>query len=155
MTGARTRRPRRWRLLLAWLAVAALATTEVTVQVRHFLWGGVPVTDVSPGFGTSGAFGSGGFGSPFDTPVVSPDGRTLYVPSGTNSITPVSTASGKAAPRIRISGRGSVAATAITPDGQTLFAAMTDVNTAREPGLRRQRRHRPHRAADNRSAGPA
>jgi DNA-binding beta-propeller fold protein YncE len=128
-------RTRRWWLLLAWLAVAALAVTAVTVQVQHFLWGGVPLTDVSPGFGTSGAFGSGGFGSPFDTPVVSPDGRTLYVPSGTNSITPVATATGKAAPRIRISGPGSVAAIAVTPDSRTLFAAMVDVSTSTEPGL--------------------
>ena len=87
---------RRWWLLLSWLAVVALAVAEVTVQVQHFLWGGVPLAGVSPGFGTSGAFGSGGFGSPFDTPVVSPDGRTLYVPSGTNSITPVDTATRKA-----------------------------------------------------------
>jgi DNA-binding beta-propeller fold protein YncE len=130
VTGERTRRPRRWLLLLAWLAVAVLAATQVTAGVRHFLWGGVPVTDASPGFGTSG-----GFGPPFDTPVVSPDGRTLYVPSGANSITPVSTATGKAAPRIRVSGRGSVAAMAITPDGQTLYAAMTDVNTSTAPGL--------------------
>lgn len=137
MTGERTRRTRRtrrWWLLLAWLAVTALAVTEVTVQVQHFLWGS-PLAYVSPGFGTSGAFGSGGFGSPFDTPVVSPDGRTLYVPSGTNSITPVDTATRKTVPRIRISGRGSVAAMAITPDSLTLFAAMIDVNATTEPGL--------------------
>jgi DNA-binding beta-propeller fold protein YncE len=121
---------RRWWLLLAGLAVAALAVTEVTVQVQHFLWGSVPLTDVSLGFGTSGAL----FGSPFGTPVVSPDGRTLYVPSGTNSITPVATATRKAAPRIRISGPGSVAAIEITPDSRTLFAAMV-VDSSTEPGL--------------------
>jgi DNA-binding beta-propeller fold protein YncE len=122
------KRTRHWWLLFAWLTVAALAATEITVQVQHFLWGSVPLADVSPGFGT------GGFGSPFDTPVVSPNGRTLYVPSGTNSITPVATATRKAAPRIRISGPGSVAAIAITPDSRTLFAAMF-VDTSTEPGL--------------------
>lgn len=130
VTGKRTRR---WWLLLAVLAVAALSVTgvtEVTVQVRHFLWGGVPLAGMSPGFGTSGALS----GSPFDTPVVSPDGRTLYVPSGTNSITPVATATRKAAPRIRLSGPGSVAAMAITPDSRTLFAAMI-VDSSTEPGL--------------------
>ena len=127
VTGSRTWR---WWLLLAWLAVAALVVTEVTVQVQRFLWGGVPLTDMSPGFGTSGALG----GSPFDTPVVSPDGRTLYVPSGTNSITPVATATRKAAPRIRLSGPGSVAAMAITPDSRTLFTAMI-LDSSTEPGL--------------------
>jgi len=136
MTAERTRRPRPWwRLTLAALAGLAVIAATAVVQVRDFLWGSVPLADVSPGFGTSGAFGSGGFGSPFDTPVVSPDGRTLYVPSGTNSITPVATATRKAGPRIRISGRGSVAAIAITPDSRTLFAAMVDVNTSTAPGL--------------------
>jgi DNA-binding beta-propeller fold protein YncE len=125
VTGKRTRC--RW-LLFAWLAVIAIAATgvtEVTVQVQHFLWGSVPLTDVSPGFGT---------GAVSDTLVVSPDGRTLYVPSGTKSITPVATATRKAAPRIRISGPGSVAAMAITPDGRTLFAAMV-IDSSTEPGL--------------------
>jgi sugar lactone lactonase YvrE len=133
VTGKRT--GRRW-LLLALLGVAVLAVTavtEATVTVRHFLWGGVPLAYVSQGFGTSGAVGLGGFGSPFDTPVVSPDGRTLYVPSGTNSITPVDTDTRKAAPLIRLSGLGSVAAIAITPDSRTLFAAMI-VDSSTEPG---------------------
>ena len=87
VAGKRTQR--RW-LLLALLGVAVLAVaavTVVTVQVRHFLLGSVPLTDVSPGFGTGAVSG---------TPVVSPDGRMLYVPSGTKSTTPVVTATGKA-----------------------------------------------------------
>jgi DNA-binding beta-propeller fold protein YncE len=119
------KRTRHWWLLFAWLAVAALAATEITVQVQHFLWGSVPLTDVSPGFGT---------GAVSDMPVVSPDGRTLYVPSGTRSITPVATATRKAAPRIRISGPGSISAMAITPDSRTLFAAMV-IDSSTRPGL--------------------
>jgi DNA-binding beta-propeller fold protein YncE len=119
------KRTRHWWLLFAWLAVAALAATEITVQVQHFLWGSVPLTNVSPGFGT---------GAVSDTPVVSPDGRTLYVPSGTKSITPVATATRKAAPRIRLSGPGSISEMAITPDSRTLFAAMF-IDSSTEPGL--------------------
>jgi Tol biopolymer transport system component len=111
---------------------ATLAVTEVTVQVQHFLYGSVPLAYMGPGFGTGG-WGSTGAGSPWDTPVVSPDGRTLYVPSGTNSITPVATATRKAAPRIRISGPGTVATMAVTPDSRTLFAAML-VESSTEPG---------------------
>jgi DNA-binding beta-propeller fold protein YncE len=117
------KRTRHWRLLLAVLAVAALAVTETTVQVRHFLWGTAPLTDVSPGFGSF-----------WGSPVVSPDGRTLYVPSGSHSITPVTTATGKAAPRIRLSGLGSLGVMAITPDSRTLFAAL-GVDSSTKPGL--------------------
>jgi DNA-binding beta-propeller fold protein YncE len=127
------KRTRHWWLLFAWLAVAALAATEITVQVQHFLYGSVPLAYMSPGFGTGG-WGSTGAGSPWDTLVVSPDGRTLYVPSGTNSITPVATATRKAGPRLRISGRGSVARMAVTPDSRTLFAAML-VESSTAPGL--------------------
>ena len=59
------KRARRGRLLFAWLAVAVLAATlavtEVTVQVRHFLYGGVPLAYMGPGFGTGG-WGSTGAG---------------------------------------------------------------------------------------------
>jgi hypothetical protein len=71
VAGKRTQR--RW-LLLALLGVAVLAVAAATVQVRHFLWGSVPVIDMGPRFGTGAVSG---------TPVVSPDGRTLYVPSAT------------------------------------------------------------------------
>ena len=130
------KRARRWWLLLAGLAAAATVVTgvtTVTVQVRHFLYGSVPLAYMSPGFGTGG-WGSTGEGSPWDTPVVSPDGQMLYVPSGTKSITPVATATRKAGPRIRLSGPGTVATMAVTPDSRTLFAAML-VESSTAPGL--------------------
>ena len=130
------KRARRWWLLLAGLAVAATAATgvtTVTVQVWHFLYGSVPLAYMGPGFGTGG-WGATGEGSPWDTPVVSPDGRTLYVPSGTKSITPVATATRKAGRRIRLSGPGTVARMAVTPDSRTLFAAML-VESSTAPGL--------------------
>ena len=58
----------------------------------------------------------------------------LYVPSGTKSITPVVTATRKAGPRIRLSGPGTVATMAVTPDSRTLFAAML-VESSTAPGL--------------------
>ncbi len=51
------KRPRRWWLLLAGLAVIATAAsgmTAVTVQVWHFLDGSVPLAYMDPGFGTGG-----------------------------------------------------------------------------------------------------
>jgi DNA-binding beta-propeller fold protein YncE len=130
VAGKRTRR--RW-LLLALLGVAALTATVVTIQVQHFLYGSVPLAYMSPDFGRTG-WGLTGVGSVWDRPVVSPDGRTLYVPSGRNSITPVATATRKAAPRIRISGPGNIATIAVTPDSRTLFAAML-IESSTVPGL--------------------
>jgi DNA-binding beta-propeller fold protein YncE len=130
------KRPRRWWLLLAGLAVIATAATGVTVvivRVQHFLYGGVPLAYMGPGFGTGG-WGATGSGSPWDTPVVSPDGRMLYVPSGTKTITPVDTVTRKAGPRIRLRGPGTVARMAVTPDSRTLFAAML-VESSTAPGL--------------------
>lgn len=122
-----------WWIVLTVLAVAALTVTAVTVRVQHFLYGSVPLAYMSPDFGRTG-WGLTGVGSIWDRPVVSPDGRTLYVPSGRNSITPVATATRKAAPRIRISGPGNVATIAVTPDSRTLFAAML-VESSTVPGL--------------------
>jgi sugar lactone lactonase YvrE len=127
------RRAWRWWLFLAGLVVAALTVTTVTVRVQHFLYGSVPLAYMGPGFGTGG-WGSTGVGPPWDTPVVSPDGRTLYVPSGRNSITPVATVTRKAAPCIRISGPGNIATMAVTPDSRTLFAAML-IESSTVPGL--------------------
>ncbi len=129
------KRPRRWWLLLTWLAVIAIAAagvTVATVRVQHFLYGSVPLAYMGPGFGTGG-FGATGSGSPWDTPVVSPDGRMLYVPSGTKTITPVDTATRTAGPRIRLSGPGTVATMAVTPDSRTLFAAML-IESSTVPG---------------------
>jgi YVTN family beta-propeller protein len=124
-----------WRVLVC-LAVGAVALALLAVDVDRFLYGGASVLRVgaSPG--------------PL---VVSPDGRTIYLADSTDSITPVSAATGKAGKRIAISG-GSPSASgsgrlAITPDGQTLFAtvfsdaqgnplliARVDLRTGKETG---------------------
>ena len=129
-------RRRLWRVL-AWLAVAAVALTVLAFDVDRFLYGGATVLRVgaSPG--------------PL---VVSPDGRTIYLANSTDSITPVSAATGKAGKPIAISGGSpgdyGSGGLAITPDGQTLFAtvfsdaatvnalalARVDLRTGREAG---------------------
>ena len=75
-------------LAVAWFAVAGCLLTWVTViDVRRFLYGDTPVlkAGVSPA-----------------AVVVSPDGRTVYLANSNDSITPVSVATGKARPPIRV-----------------------------------------------------
>jgi DNA-binding beta-propeller fold protein YncE len=122
--------------VLACLAVATAALAVLVVDVHRFLYGGTQVLRVSTSPGPL---------------VVSPDGRTVYLASSADSITPVSAATGKAGRPIAISGGSpsvfGAGRLAITPDGQTMFAtvfsdtaghplllARIDLRTGREAG---------------------
>jgi DNA-binding beta-propeller fold protein YncE len=117
------RRPRRWPLVIGVLAGTALIAATAVIQVRDFLWGGVPVVAVGAGTGS---------------PVLSTDGRTLYVPRAGSGITPVSVAAGTVGRLIPVSGGGPVGALAVTPDGRTMFAEVrTESSTDPAPPLAR------------------
>ena len=97
------------------LAALVLLFLVLVVDVYRFLYGNVTV--LRAGVSPTGL-------------VVSPDGRTVYLANSADSITPVSAATGKAGKAIAISGGYpggfSAGELAITPDGQTLFANVTD-----------------------------
>jgi DNA-binding beta-propeller fold protein YncE len=109
---------RAW-LIAVRLAIVGCLLAAAVVGIKGFLYGDTPVLRV--GLSPSAV-------------VVSPDGRTIYLANSDDSITPVSTATGKARRRIAISygSPGMNAGTdsmAITPDGRTLFTTVTDTVT--------------------------
>lgn len=112
-------RPRPWQCLVLCLVISVAMAVPVASALHRFLYGGTPVLPVgaSPGM-----------------LAVSPDGRTIYLADSTDSITPVSAATGKAGQPIPISG-GSANDMVISPDGRTLFTTVSSDNVkANGPG---------------------
>ena len=60
---------------------------------------------------------------------ITPDGRTLYVTTGSHSVTPISTATNKAGKPIHLTGEP--VGIAITPDGKTAYVASDPSNEQR------------------------
>lgn len=122
------RRFRRWPWRAVCIGVAwVLVITTAVIDVHRFLYGSTPVLRAGE--------------SPADL-VISPDGRTIYLASWSdNLITPVSAATAKAGEPIVIHGGIPGAyngdGLAITPDGRTLFATVTDKSGAEARPLAR------------------